>query len=266
MTAQKDGTFIRVDLDGPIGRIVFDRPELKNAVNTEMHSAFLAALQRARMMTDMRVLLIQAEGSAFSAGGDFAYMRQLRADPGLRLQSQREAFDICTTLNEMPMPVIAVMHGHAIGFGATVVTSCDMVVAWKDAKLSDPHVCVGLTAGDGGVLSWTAAVGVMRAKRMLLTGDAMTAAEAHAIGLVTDLVDSPEDALPAAEKLAERIAALPPLAVKGTKQIFNALERNRNAGVMHTSILTEMQALMSEDFEEALAAMSERRPGQFKGR
>ena len=267
MTAKdKISGFVRLDIDGAIGRIAFCRPEMLNAVNAEMHRGFAEALKQARSVPDLRVLLIQAEGTAFSAGGDFDYLRQLRSDADLRLRSQQEAYDIWATLNDMPVPVIGVMHGHAMGFGATVLTACDMVVAWKAAKLGDPHVRVGLTAGDGGVLGWSAAAGVMRAKRMLLTGDTITAEEAHRIGLVTDLVETPEEALPMAEALAKRVAALPPLAVQGTKQIFNTLEKERNGGVMYSSILTEMQALMSDDLEEALVAASERRPGNYRGR
>jgi enoyl-CoA hydratase len=162
--------------------------------------------------------------------------------------------------------VIAAMQGHAIGLGATVVTSCDMIVAWADAKLADPHVRVGLTAGDGGVLSWSAAAGVNRAKRMLLTGDAITAREAYAFGLVTDLVDTPEEVLPLAETLAARIAALPPMAVQGTKRIFNALERQRNAGLMHVSLLTEMATMSSDDLGEALRSAAEKRQGVYRNR
>jgi enoyl-CoA hydratase len=140
------------------------------------------------------------------------------------------------------VPIIAAVHGHALGFGATIVTSCDVIVAWKDAKLGDPHVKAGLVAGDGGVLSWSAAAGVTRAKRMLLTGDSITAQDAYCFGLVTDLVDTPEEAYP------------------------TALAKHRNSVALDLSVMAENISIASEDLREALAALTEKRAGDFKNR
>ena len=140
------------------------------------------------------------------------------------------------------------------------------IVAWQDAKLADPHVRGGLVAGDGGVLSWSAAAGVNRAKRMLLTGDSITAREAHQFGLVTDLVATPEEAYPTALALAQRIAALPPLAVQGTKRAFNALAKQRNNAALEVSLLAEIASITSDDLEEALQAATEKRAGVFHNR
>jgi enoyl-CoA hydratase len=164
------------------------------------------------------------------------------------------------------VPIIAAVHGHALGFGATIVTSCDVIVAWKDAKLGDPHVKAGLVAGDGGVLSWSAAAGVTRAKRMLLTGDSITAQGAYCFGLVTDLVDTPEEGYPTALAIAQHIAALPPLAVQGTKRVFNALGKHRNSVALDLSVMAENISIASEDLREALAALTEKRAGDFKNR
>jgi enoyl-CoA hydratase len=253
-------------IDGPIARIEFRRPEHHNAFNAPQHREFAQALAHVRQLPDLRALILQAQGKTFLGGGDFDYLRQLRDDPDLRRRTHQEGFDIFTLLNDMPVPVIAAMHGHALGFGATIVASCDIIVAWADAKLGDPHVRAGIVAGDGGVFSWSAAAGANRAKRMLLTGDTVTAREAYAFGLVTDLVDTPEDVLPVAEALAARITALPPMAVQGTKRVFNALGAHRNGGVLDMSLIIELQTLMSEDLEEALRAQTEKRPAAFKNR
>jgi enoyl-CoA hydratase len=158
------------------------------------------------------------------------------------------------------------MQGPAIGLGATVALACDAIVASRNVQIADTHVVAGLVAGDGGCLVWPEAVGMLRARRHLLTGDPLSAEEAHAMGLVTDLVDEPDQVLPAALALAERIAALPPLAVQGTKRALNRLTQARADEVLGASLAYERETLASEDLIEALDAFKEKRPGAFKSR
>ncbi|MET0547144.1 MAG: enoyl-CoA hydratase/isomerase family protein [Caulobacterales bacterium] len=257
---------IGLTYEGPIARLEFRRPEAHNAFNAVMHREFCDALTDVRLNMDARVLILQAQGKTFLGGGDFEYLKQLREDPDLQRRTQREALDIFGLLNSQIVPMVAAVHGHALGFGATIVTSCDVIVAWKLAKLGDPHVVAGIVAGDGSVLSWSSAAGATRAKRMLLTGDMITAQEAYAFGLVTDLVDEPAQALPAAEAIAKRIAALPPVAVQGTKKVFNSLAAHRNGSVIETSLLAEQHSFMSEDAMEALDAAINKRPGNYRNR
>lgn len=252
--------------EGAIVRIEFRRPEQHNAFMAESHRAFAEALATVAARPAMRVLLLQAQGRTFVGGGDFAYLAQLRDDAELRQRSHQEAHDIYVRLANQPVPVVAAVHGHALGVGATIVTASDIAVAWAGAKLADPHVRAGIVAGDGGILSWTAAAGMTRAKRMLLTGDAMTMREAWECGLVTDLVDTPEEALPAAEAIARRIAGLPPLAVRGTKRVFNAIEAERAGSALEIALLTETATLTSEDVTEALEADIARRPPVYANR
>jgi enoyl-CoA hydratase len=252
--------------EGPVARLEFRRPESHNAFDEQTHNEFARALAMLRRGGGIRVIVLHAQGKAFVGGGDFDYLRSLHADAELRRRTSQEAYDIFTLLNDMPVPLIAAVQGHAFGFGATIATSCDVIVAWRGARFADPHVRAGIVAGDGGVLSWTAAAGLTRAKRLLLTGDAITAAEAFEFGLVTDLVDSPEQVFPAALAIAEQIAALPPMAVQGTKRAFNALARQRNGATLELSLLAENESIASEDALEALAAVSEKRVGVFNNR
>jgi enoyl-CoA hydratase len=257
---------LSLTLEDAVARLRFERPDAHNAFNDTMHREFSEALHALRKSLDVRAIVLEASGPSFIGGGDFEYLRQIRDDPDIRRRSQREAFDTFTLLNEISVPIIAAVHGAALGFGATIVTSCDMVVAWEGARFADPHVRAGIVAGDGGILSWAAAAGHTRAKRYLLTGDPITARDAYDFGLVTDLVSTPEEAVPAALALAHKVAALPPMAVQGTKRTFNALSRHRNGGILDVSLLTEMASLMSEDLEEALLAATEKRKGDFKNR
>jgi enoyl-CoA hydratase len=161
---------------------------------------------------------------------------------------------------------VVALHGDAIGLGATVTLACDAVVASRSAGLSDPHVAIGLVAGDGGCVVWPAAAGMLRAKRYLLTGDRLGAEDAWAMGLVTDLVDGPDDVLPAARALAARIAALPPLAVQGTKRALNRALAQRAGEVLDLSFALEGASMASSDLLEAIAAFKERRPPHYTGR
>lgn len=260
----QDGLSLRID--DVIAELQLQREAQHNAFDEALHRAFCLALRELRQRTDLRVIVLHAAGSRFSAGGGFGYIEQLRDDPVLRERTHHEAHEIFSSLLDMPMPVVVAMQGDAIGFGATIVTACDVSVAWRGARLGDPHVRIGLAAGDGGVLSWTAAAGFNRARRMLLTGDTMSAEQAYAAGLLTDLVDTADAALPEARRIAQQIAGLPPLAVQGTKRAFNALARQQNGEVLDASLRAEMDCFSSEDLSEALQALREKRAGRYQNR
>ena len=210
--------------------------------------------------------MLASTGKVFSAGGDFELMRAAQADVTTRLRIIDDGRKLLAALQGLPQPLVVALHGAAIGLGATVVLSADAVVAARSASLSDPHVQLGLVAGDGGCLVWPQAVGMLRARRHLLTGDPVDAATAYAWGLVTDLVEESADVLPAAKALAARIAALPPLAVQGTKRALNAVTAQRASEVVELAFAQEETTLASHDLLEAIDAFTERRPPAFEGR
>ena len=160
---------------------------------------------------------------------------------------------------------MAAIEGPAIGLGASIALLCDVVFMAESATLADPHVLVGLVAGDGGAAVWPLAVGPARAKRYLLTGDPLTAAEAERIGLVTDV--SPDDRVQAdAMAMAERLAAGAPLAVQYTKLAVNKLVKDALNVSFDASTALELVTFASDDHAEALAARAERRPPKYRGR
>jgi enoyl-CoA hydratase len=110
---------------------------------------------------------------------------------------------------------------------------------------------------------WPQITGILRAKRYLLTGDLLPAEVAETMGLVTDLVDGPDDALPYARGIARRIAALPPMAVRGTKQALSRIMQQRAGEVLELAVALEAMTLASDDLLEAIAAFKERRPGKL---
>jgi enoyl-CoA hydratase len=214
----------------------------------------------------VRAVLLGSTGKAFSAGGDFALMQAAHDDEDVRRDTVTAGRNLLRAFLELRQPVIAAVQGAAIGLGATVALMCDVVVAARRVKLADTHVQVGLVAGDGGCLVWPQAMGMLRARRHLLTGDALDAATAFQLGIVTDLVDEPEDVMPYARDLAARIAALPPLAVQGTKRALNQVSRLRADEVVDLAFELEETTLVSADLLEGIASFREGRPATFTGR
>ena len=249
-----------------VAEITLTRPEVMNAFDAALHDDFLEALGVLREAGDVRAVVLASTGKAFSAGGDFDFMRQGHDDPVFLRRHMDVGRHLLYSLVDLPLPIVVALQGAAIGLGATVALACDCVVAARSAVLADPHVNIGLVAGDGGCLVWPAAMGLLRAKRYLLTGDRLPAEEAHRFGLVTDLVDEPDDALPAARALAARIAALPPLAVQGTKRALANVMRARASEVVDFAFALEIASAASDDLLEAVAAFKERRPGVYQGR
>jgi enoyl-CoA hydratase len=246
--------------------IVLSRPGVLNRFDPPLHEELTRALARARADRCVRAVVIGSSGKVFSAGGDFELMRAAHADGPTRRGIITDARRLLGAFLELPQPVVAAVQGPAIGLGATVVLACDAVVAARGASLADTHVQVGLVAGDGGCLVWPAAGGMLRARRHLLTGDPLDAETAFRLGMITDLVDTPEEALPAAREIAGRIAGLAPLAVQGTKQALNRISQQRAGEVVDLSLAYEEQTLASEDLLEGIAAFRERRPARFTGR
>lgn len=257
---------LRVDEDGPITTITLTRAEAHNSVDTAAHHDIQDAFLAARDRDGLRALVFAAEGKTFSAGGDFDEILRDRIDVARRSALADVAKPLLMSIADCPVPVVTALQGDAIGLGATLILASDAIVAARKARIADPHVMIGLAAGDGGCVVWPQHVGLLRAKRYLLTGDRVTAEDAHAMGLVTDLVDEPADALPAALALARRIVALPPLAVQRTKRALNQLFRNRIEELFEYAMALELETFASEDVVEAIAAVRERRPGVFHGR
>jgi enoyl-CoA hydratase len=162
------------------------------------------------------------------------------------------------------IPIVAAVNGHAMGLGASIALLCDMIFMADTATIGDPHVKVGIVAGDGGVAIWPLAVGPARAKQYLLTGDPLTATEAERIGLINKVV--PADQLAAeAMAFAQRLAAGAPLAVRYTKLAVNKLVKDAFNIAFDTSTALELLTFHSDDHREALAAIREKRKPEFKG-
>jgi enoyl-CoA hydratase len=249
-----------------VAEITLTRPELLNRVDARLHRELPEAFTSIRDDQDVRAVVLAADGRVFSAGGDTELIRSVNADIRERRRAVDEGRALVAALTDLPVPVVAAVAGHAIGLGATIVLGCDAVVSTPGVRIYDPHVVMGLAAHDGGCLVWPQAIGMLRARRYLLTGDPVLAEDGYAMGMVTDLVDDAADVLPTARAIAARLAALPPLAVQGTKRALNAVTKARAAEVIDTGFAMGLEAMRSRDLIEATDAFLEKRaPEAFTG-
>ena len=250
---------------GAVVRVTLSRPELQNRFDDTQVREMVGVLRELHADTDARAVVLAAQGKVFSAGGDFELMHTVNPDPRARAALIDNAKVFFSTLLDLPQPVIAAVQGAAIGAGANVALACDLVVASRDVKIADTHAGIGLVAGEGGAIFWPLSAGLHRARRHLLTGDPIDAETAHTYGLVTDLVETPDDVLPAATALAEKIAAMPPLSIRGTKKLLSRIAQARAAELLDLGLMLEERTLASADLLEAVAAFKQRRPGRYEG-
>jgi enoyl-CoA hydratase len=233
-----------------------------NFVDVALMEEFACLVAALRTERSARAVVLTGEGPAFSGGGSFELMNQLDrpefADYICRLAKQ-----LITDMLQIPIPVICAMNGPAIGFGATWVLLSDVVFADEDAKLSDPHVLRGIAAPDAPAL-WSLAMGPMRAKRFLLTGDELTAAEAVELGLIA-FVSKAGRTLDDALAFARRLAGIAPGAVAHTKLLCNKHIRDALELSFDTGAAWESQDFRTNDHKEAIAAFRERRNPMFTG-
>jgi enoyl-CoA hydratase len=251
--------------DGDVLRVVIDHPESDlNAVDDLLHGELTRLFRDLTRGDPARAVLFTGRGKAFSAGGDFRWFPSL--DNLEKLEHlRRDAKQMIWDLLDVQMPIVAAINGPAVGLGASLALLCDVIFMADTASIADPHVRVGIVAGDGGTAIWPLALGPARAKEYLLTGDPVSAVEAERIGLVNRVVPAAElDAQALA--FAKRLAAGAPLAVQYTKQAVNKLVKDALNVAFDTATALEIVTFQSEDHREALAAIGEKRKPRFRGR
>jgi enoyl-CoA hydratase len=231
-----------------------------NGVDALMHDELARVFTDLQHDPDSDIIILNGAGRAFCAGGDFAWFDEQIADPRKFRDIGWDAKRIVTSLLDIEKPVICRLNGAAAGLGATIALLCDIIVADENAVIGDPHVKVGLVAGDGGAVIWPQLIGYARAKEYLLTGDMLKASKAAEIGLINHAV--PTDQLDAK---AEKLMASPRWAVRWTKTVTNTPLKALVAQMMDTSIAYEMMSNIAADRGEAVAAMRERRPAKLTG-
>jgi enoyl-CoA hydratase len=256
---------LRISREGLVLCITIDHPESPlNAVDSLLHDELTRLFSELKRETEARAVLLTGAGRAFSAGGDFAWFPTLDTLESLE-DLRRDAKQMIWDLLDVPIPVVAAINGPAVGLGASLALLCDTIFIAESAHVADPHVLVGIVAGDGGTAVWPLAVGPARAKQYLMTGDPVSAQEAERIGLVNTVV-ADDQLQTQAMAFAQRLANGAPLAIQYTKQAVNKLVKDALNTAFDAATALEIVTFQSEDHQEALAALREKRRPSFKGR
>jgi enoyl-CoA hydratase len=196
-------------------------------------------------------VILTGQGRTFSAGGDFDWITSFLDDPVARNESIREGAEIIEEMLRFPLPVIAAVNGAAVGLGCSIAILCDVVLMSERAHLADPHVSVGLVAGDGGAAFWPLLTAIQRSREYLFTGDRIPAAKAVELGLATRTV-APEDLMPEARRLAERLVQQSSRALEGTKRVLNMHLSRALSGALQAGFSEEEVTMRTDEHRRRL--------------
>jgi enoyl-CoA hydratase/carnithine racemase len=253
---------VAVDEGGPAVRVTLNRPEKRNALSLELMQELQGVLESLGSRPDVRAIILEGAGAAFSAGHDLGEM------VGRDLPFYQRIFDTCTelmeTIHKLPQPVIAKVRGIATAAGCQLVAACDLAVAADSARFATPGVKIGLFCSTPMVpLSRT--IGRKRALEMLLTGEPISAATAQEWGLVNRVV--PEAELdPAVDGLVAAIERSSPLTVAiGKEAFYQQVELDEHRAYDLTRSVMTMNA-MAADAQEGICAFLDKRPPEWTGR
>jgi enoyl-CoA hydratase len=213
-------SFLDVSVEDGIARIAITHPERAGACDAEGHSEFGRILRDIALDDRVQAGLMHGNGKAFSIGATYDWMDALTTDVDALVRLQYEVRELVRAHIDLDKPMVSAINGAAAGSGLMFALLCDWIVVEEQAPICDGHIKAAIAAGDGGTIIWPLTVGITRAKRWLMTGDWIDAAEAERIGLVTEVVGTGES-LARATAVVERFKAMPQMAVRSTKRALN---------------------------------------------
>jgi enoyl-CoA hydratase len=245
---------ILLERRGPVCVLTLHRPDRLNAASRELHRELAVVWAKASSDPGTGAIVLTGAGRAFCAGGDAELLRAMTADEALRSEVLQEGAAIVRAMIECPLPIVAAVNGPAVGLGWSLASTADFVVAADDAFFADPHVSMGLVAGDGGALTIPLLAGLLRAKEFVLLGDRLSAVDAERVGLVNRVVPR-ADVLGVAIDIAARLASYPSQAMRETKRLLNlALARSVESS-LDDALAAEATSFNTEHFQRNLASL-----------
>jgi enoyl-CoA hydratase len=252
-----------VELDGGVAVVTVNRPDKRNALNSQVRADILTALDFLRDDESVRVVVFTGAGEkAFVAGADIGEFAERTPLEQREAMTGRRVFD---EIAAFPKPTIAMINGFCLGGGCELALACDVRVASDAAKLGQPEINLGIIPGGGGTQRLPRVVGTGQAMRLILSGEIVDAAEALRIGLV-DVVHPAADLRGRTLEFARGMAAKSPVALRMAKAAVRAAaEMPLAAGLAYETELF-VTCFGSDDKREGVAAFLEKRPAEFTGR
>jgi enoyl-CoA hydratase len=260
--AEAGRPLLAVEAAEHVAVLALDRPDAHNALSTTLCEAVQAALAEIVADPAVRAVVLEGRGPSFCAGAD---LKERRGKPPAFLRRHNRLIaGVANALAALPQPVVAAVHGNALGGGAEIALACDFRVVGEGAQIGFPEVTLGIIPGAGGTQRLARLAGPAVTKDLILTGRRIDGAQAGRLGLATEVVPDPQVG-DAARALARRIAANAPLAVAAAKQAIDlGLDASLAAGLA-LEYRTQLALYASADWQEGLAAFVEKRPPRFRG-
>ena len=245
-----------------IAVITLNRPLADNAITTEMGARLTEVLETIAVRPSIRVAMITGAGErAFSVGSDLRQRKSMTKEQWLR---QRQDFDrTLYTLRQVRKPIFAVVNGIAYGGGSEIAQSTDFIIASENATFGQPEAMIGLSAGGGSPALLPRLLPRGRALQMLMTGDPITAHEAHRIGMVNE-VHPPAELMAAARTIAEKIASNSPTAVQAVKRAVHLGEGQPIEQAIGIMMEAHWRSAVHPDRVEGIGAFNENRDPHFQ--
>lgn len=244
-----------------VALVRLNRPEATNALSLSLQAQLSRTFTELSADDAVRCIVLTGGEKVFAAGGDIKSLQ----DAGPIEILQRHTERVWAPIERCPKPIIAAVCGYAFGGGAELAMHCDIIIAGEGASFAQPEIRIGIMPGIGGTQRLVRAVGKFNAMRLLLTGRPVGAREAQMMGLVSEVVPD-DDVLPHALKMAQTIAAMPPLAAMQIKEVVLA-------GVdasLETALMLERKAnqllFATRDQKEGMQAFVDKRKPKFEGR
>jgi enoyl-CoA hydratase/carnithine racemase len=251
--------------DSAVGVISMNRPDNRNSMTAELLDAFAAAAAAARGDSEARSVVVVGSGSCFSAGADFKDQVQRTGEARLPHERSYAMYEPFLAVLDIEVPVIAAMNGHAVGGGFGLALLCDIRLACSGAKYGANFCRLGLAPGLGISYLLPRLVGASRAAELLYTGRLMSGEEAALCGLASRALEA-DAVLPAALELAGEIAASAPLAVRATKRsMADGLGWDVRRAAWREAF-AQAATVATEDFQEGVAALLDKRAPRFSGK
>ncbi len=242
--------------------MTLNRPDVMNATNARLHWELTKVWDLVNEDPAVKVIVVTGAGErAFSAGGDLSWISEMAGNPEKVADTMREAGDIVFRMLACEKPIVSAINGVAVGAGLAVALMADISIMAEEARITDGHVRLGVSAGDHAVILWPLLCGMAKAKYYLMTADFVDGKEAERIGLVSLCVPRAklmEKALGTADKLAGGSQ----LAIRFTKRSLNNWMRTFQPA-FDASLAMEMLCFLSGDVKEGVAAIREKREPRF---